>query len=101
MKIKKDDNIKIIAGKDKDKTGKILKVFVKKGKILIDGLNLYKKRVRPKRQGEKGETVLVPRPVDVSNIMLVCPACGRAVRTGYILNKGKKTRICKKCGASV
>ncbi len=101
MKIKKDDNIKIIAGKDKNKTGKILKVLIKKDRVLIDGLNLYKKHVRPKKQGEKGETVLVPRPINVSNVMLVCSACGRAVRTSYIINKGKKTRTCKKCGASI
>ncbi|MFA5098878.1 MAG: 50S ribosomal protein L24 [Candidatus Paceibacterota bacterium] len=101
MKIKKDDNIKIIAGKDKNKTGKILKVLIKKERVLIDGLNLYKKHVRPKRQGEKGETVLVPRPINISNVMLVCPACGRATRTGFTVTKGKKTRICKKCGATI
>jgi len=101
MNIHKDDSVKIIVGKDKNKIGKILKVLVKKDKVLIDGLNLYKKHVRPKRQGEKGETVLVPRPINVSNVMLVCPACGRAVRTNSVLNKGKKTRICKKCGASI
>ncbi len=100
MKLKKDDNIKIIAGKDKNKTGKILKVFVKKGRILVDGLNLYKKHVRPKRQGEKGETVSVPRPINISNVMLVCSVCGKATRTGGVVNKGKKTRVCKKCGAS-
>ncbi|OGM89602.1 50S ribosomal protein L24 [Candidatus Wolfebacteria bacterium RBG_13_41_7] len=101
MNIHKNDNVKIIVGKDKNKAGKILKVLLKKDKILIDGLNLYKKHIRPKRQGEKGETVLVPRPINVSNVMLVCPACGRAVRTNRVLNKGKKTRTCKKCGAMV
>jgi len=101
MNLKKDDNIKIIAGKDKSKTGKVLKVLPKKGRILIDGLNLYKKHVRPKRQGEKGETVLVPRPVDVSNVMLVCPVCGKATRTGSIVNKDKKARVCKRCKATI
>lgn len=101
MKLKKDDNIKIISGKDKNKTGKILKVLVKRDRILIDGLNLYKKHVRPKKQGEKGETVLVPRPINISNVMLICPVCGKTTRTGGVVNKGKKVRVCKKCGANI
>jgi large subunit ribosomal protein L24 len=101
MKIKKGDTVKIITGKDKGKTGKILKVLLKKDKILIEGLNLYKKHVRPKRQGEKGEVVLVPRPIDVSNVMLVCPNCNQAVKIGYRFDVERKLRICKKCGAAV
>jgi len=101
MKIKKGDTVKIITGKDKGKTGKILKVLLKKDKILIEGLNLYKKHVRPKRQGEKGEVVLVPRPIDVSNVMLVCPNCNQAVKIGYRSDAERKLRICKKCGAAV
>jgi len=101
MKIKKGDTIKIITGKDKGKTGKVLKVLLKKNKILIEGLNLYKKHVRPKREGEKGEIVLVPRPMDVSNIMLVCSSCNQATRIGHRFEAGKKVRICKKCGVVV
>ena len=101
MRIKKGDTIKIIASKDKGKTGKILKVFPKKKKVLIDGLNLYKKHVRPKRQGEKGEVVLVPRPMDASNVMFACPNCGKAVKIGYRLDGKNKSRVCKKCGAAI
>lgn len=101
MKIRKNDTIKIIAGKDKGKTGKVLKVLPKRRKILVEGLNLYRKHVRPRRQGEKGEIVLVPRPIDVSNIMLICPHCGRAVRIGYRFEAERKVRICKKCGAMI
>ena len=100
MKIHKGDTVKIITGKDKDKTGKILKVLLKKNSILIEGLNLYKKHVRSKRQGEKGEMVLVPRPIDVSNVMLVCSNCGQAVKIGYRFDAERKLRICKKCGAA-
>ncbi len=101
MKIHKGDTVKIIIGKDKDKTGKILRVFPKKNKILIEGLNLYKKHVRPKRQGEKGQIVLVPRPINVSNAMLVCPSCNRAARINYRFEGEIKKRYCKKCSAAI
>jgi large subunit ribosomal protein L24 len=101
MRVKKGDTIKIISGKDKNKTGKVLKVFPKRSKVLIEGLNLYKKHVKPKREGEKGETVLVPRPIDVSNILLICGACGKAVKSGSRFDGKTKIRICKKCGATI
>jgi len=101
MKIRKNDTIKIIAGKDKGKTGKVLNVFPKKNKILIEGLNLYKKHIRPKREGEKGEIVLVPRAINVSNVMLVCPSCNKTTRVSFRFEGGTKIRICKKCGVVI
>lgn len=101
MKIKKNDAIKITVGKDKNKTGKVIKVFPDKGRILIEGLNLYKKHIRPKKEGEKGQTVLVPKPIDISNAMILCQSCGKAVRVGYAVKDGVKNRICKKCGAKI
>lgn len=101
MKIHKGDTIKIITGKDSGKTGKVLKVIPKKDKILIEGLNLFKKHVRPKKQGEKGQTILVPRPINVSNAMILCASCSRAVKIGYRLEGEKKERICKKCKAKI
>lgn len=101
MKIHKGDTIEITTGKDRGKTGKVLKVLIKKNRVLVDGLNLYKKHVRSKRQGEKGEVVSVPRPIDVSNVMLVCPGCGQAARVGFRSDAEKKWRACKKCGATV
>lgn len=101
MKIIKGDTIKIIAGKDRGKTGKVIKVLPEDGKILIEGLNLYKKRVKPKKTGEKGQTVLVPRPLEASNALAVCKSCIRGVRVGYRLSGDKKERYCKKCGAGV
>lgn len=101
MKIHKNDTIKIIAGKDHGKSGKVLKVFPERNKILIEGLNLYKKHVRPKKEGEKGQLISVPRPIDISNAMLICSGCGKTARTGYRLDAGKKIRICKKCGTAI
>jgi large subunit ribosomal protein L24 len=101
MKLKKGDKVKIITGKDKNKQGKILKVFPKKNKVLVEGLNLYKKHVKPRRQGEKGEIVNVPRPLYASNVMLVCSSCGKAVRVGFRFEGEKKVRYCKKCFSNI
>ncbi len=101
MKIRKDDTIKIITGKDKGKAGKVLKVFSVKGSVLVDGLNIYKKHVKPKKQGEKGQTVLVPRPINVSNVMIVCPACDKNTKIGYKLENKNKVRCCRKCSAKI
>lgn len=97
MKIRKDDTIKIIAGKDKGKNGKVLKVFPDKMKVLVEGLNLFKKHVKPKSQNQKGEIISISRPLDVSKVMLICPSCQKAVRVGYRIENSQKTRICKKC----
>lgn len=100
MNIKKGDSVKIISGKDRGKTGSVLKVFPASEKISIDGLNLYKKRVRPKQQGQKGETVSAPRPMHVSNVMIVCLNCKKPTRIGYRYESDSKIRFCKKCKAS-
>jgi len=98
MKIKKGDKVKILAGKDKGKTGKVLQVFSGRNKISIEGVNLLFKNMRPKKQGEKGQRIQFPAPMAVSNIVLLCPKCGQAARIGHkILESKKKVRICKKC----
>jgi len=97
MKVKKGDSILIIAGKDKGRTGKIMKAFPKELKILVEGINLKKKHVRPKREGEKGQVVEIPAVLDASNVKIICPKCGKATRVGYKIEKDIKKRICKKC----
>jgi|SRR3989344_2008972 len=101
MKIKKGDNVLIISGKDKGRTAKILKAFPKEFKVLVDGINLKKKHVRPRREGEKGQVVNVPTPLDISNVKMVCSKCGKAARVAYQINEDKKIRICKKCGQEI
>lgn len=100
MRIKKGDIVKIITGKDGGKTGKILRMIPTTGKVLVEGLNVFKKHSRPKRQGEKGEMVMVARPVDMSNVMPVCPSCGKATRLSFGVRGSAKSRVCKKCSAS-
>jgi large subunit ribosomal protein L24 len=101
MKIKKGDTVLVICGKYRGKTGKILKVLPKEGKILVEGVNIVKKHQRPKREGEKGQIVELPAPIDISNVKLICPNCKKATRVGYKISKGKKSRICKKCGQEI
>jgi large subunit ribosomal protein L24 len=97
MKIKKGDNILVISGKDKGKTGKIFRALPKQSAILVEGINLKKKHVKPKRQGEKGQLISTPAILNVSNVKLICPKCGKAVRVGYEVEGENKSRICKKC----
>ena len=97
MKIRKNDQVLIISGKDRGKRGKVLKVLPKEERVIIEGINIKKKSVRPKRSGEKGQIVEVPAPLHVSNVKIICSKCGKAVRIGYKVEAGKKYRICKKC----
>jgi large subunit ribosomal protein L24 len=87
MKLKKGDNVLIISGKDKGRTAKILKSLVKERRILVEGINVKKKARKPKREGEKGQMVQVPAPMDASNVKLICPKCGKATRMGYKLKR--------------
>jgi len=101
MKIKKGDQVLIIAGKDKGKTGKVMTSFPERGKITIEGMNLRKKHMRPKKSGEKGQVIHLPGPVDVSNVKIVCSKCGKAARVGYKTLENKKYRICKICSQEI
>ncbi len=101
MNIKKGDQVKIIAGKDKGKTGKVLQVFPDRERASIEGLNLLIKHMRPRQQGEKGQRIEFPAPLNISNLILVCPKCGKATRVAHKIKKTdkgqKKFRVCKKC----
>lgn len=97
MEIKSGDTILIIAGKDKGKSGKVTEVYPKNNRLVIEGLNIVRKHVRPKKEGEKGQRVEVPRPIDVSNVKIICPKCKQAARIGHRLIEKSKVRICKKC----
>lgn len=102
MRIKKNDKVKIIAGKDTGKVGKVLNIINAKGKIVVEGVNIMKKHTRPKKEGEKGQRVEIAAPIDVSNAMLICPSCGKETRVGYQIGEdGKKSRICKKCKKTI
>ena len=101
MKIIKGDTVKIISGKDRGKTGTVLHAFPAADKIIIDGLNLVKKHSRPRKQGEKGHMVSVPRPLGVSKVMLICASCKEPTRVGSRMDGARKVRYCKKCKAKI
>lgn len=101
MKIKKGDKVKILTGKDRNKTGKVIKSIPFDQKIIVEGLNIAKKSMRPRKEGEKGQIVETPMPLNVSNVMLVCPKCDKATRVGYNVEGDKKKRVCKKCNVEL
>ena len=92
-KIKKGDEVQLLLGKDRGKKGKVEKIS--DGKVVVGGLNVYKRHVR-KYQGVEGGIIEIVKPVNISNVGLVCPNCGKVTRVGFDLSDGKK-RICKKC----
>jgi len=101
MILKKGDNVLILAGKDKNKKGKIVRVLPLKDKIVVDKLNTVKKHIKPKKQGEKGTRIELSMPFPASRAMLVCPNCSKPTRQGMKFVGDKKVRVCKKCQAEI
>lgn len=118
LKIKKGDKVQIILGKDRlkktkkgEKTlkanqGKVIQVMPGVGKVVIEGLNVRIKHVRPKKAGEQGQKIEMPIPMDISNVILVCPRCSKTTRVGFKISKSqsgkvKKVRVCKKCNETI
>lgn len=91
--------VRVITGTDRGKTGKVLRVFPRQERVVVDGLNIRKRHVRAKKSGQKGEVIQFPAPLHNSNVQLVCGACGKATRVGYRVSNDSKGRICKKCGS--
>ena len=101
MKIKKGDLVKVIAGKDKDKEGKVIAVNKNKNTLLVEGVNMMTKHTKPSMANQQGGIVHQESPIDASNVMVVCPVCGKATRVKHAEIDGKKARACAKCGASL
>ncbi|MDP2649578.1 MAG: 50S ribosomal protein L24 [bacterium] len=97
QKFRKGDEVKVVVGKDKGKTGKIEKIFPKLGKVLVSGVNQFKRHLKAKSQTQKSEIITITKPLTVSNLALVCPKCHLTTRVGFLLEENKKNRICKKC----
>ncbi len=101
MNIKKGDLVIIKKGKDKGKTGKIIKTLPSEDKVVVESLNLVKKIQRAKKTGEKGEIISVPRPIARANVMLICPHCKKPTRVNFLKDGKVKYRICKKCNSKI
>jgi large subunit ribosomal protein L24 len=101
MKLKKGDNIKVIRGKDKGKTGKIDKVFPKVGKVLVANVNVYKRHLKARSQSQPSEIVNITKPLTEGSVILVCPKCHKTTRVGYQIQKDVKSRICRRCKSEI
>ena len=101
MNIKTNDTVIVLSGKDKGKKGKVQKTMPEAGKVIVEGVNVATKHQKPRKQGEEGGIIKVETPIYACKVQLVCPKCGKGTRVAYKLADGKKTRVCKKCGAEI
>ena len=101
LKIKKNDKVVVLSGKDKGKEGKVLSADPKGGKLIVEGVNVATKHQKPKNQQDQGGIIKTETPIYACKVMVVCPKCGKATRHAVKLADGKKVRVCKKCGQEI
>ena len=101
MRVKKGDTVQVLSGNDKGKKGEVLEVMPKTDSVVVKGVNVRKKHVKARKQGEESGILSIECAVLASKVNVVCPKCGKATRIGYSEEKGEKVRICKKCGAKI
>ena len=101
MTIKTGDNVLVIAGKDKGKTGKVTAVYADSNRVLVENVNVVTKHQKPRSQQDKGGIFKKPAPIEASNVQVVCPVCGKATRVKHKEIDGKNARVCSKCTASL
>lgn len=98
FKIKRNDTVKVIAGRDKGKSGKVLKLFPNEARAIVEGINFVKRHAKKRRQEEQGGIVTMEAPITLSNLAVICPRCNKPTRVGAtILSDKTKSRYCKKC----
>lgn len=96
-KLHKGDEVKVIKGKDKGKTGKIEKVLAQSQRVVVTNINQYKRHMKARSQNQPSEIVTITKPISIANVCLVCPKCHVLTRVGFSVQDDKKVRICKKC----
>ncbi|MDD9369057.1 MAG: 50S ribosomal protein L24 [Acidimicrobiales bacterium] len=102
MKIRKGDRVRVLSGKDKGKEGEVMRAMPREGKVIVEGVNIARKSQRPTRTTQQGGIIDKDMPMQVSNVALVCPSCGKPTRVGYKIDaSGTKARVCKKCGGEI
>ncbi len=101
MKIKKGDTVKVLSGNDKGKTGEVLEVIPKQDKVIVKEVNVRKKHVKARKQGEESGILSVECAIPSAKVNVVCPKCGKTTKVGYSTEKDKKVRVCKKCGTKL
>ena len=101
LNVRRGDRVKVIAGKDKGKEGKVLRAFPEKQRVVVEGVAKIKKHARPTQQQPKGGIREIEGTIHVSNVMLVCPSCGEPTRVGHKREDGTRLRVCKRCGNQI
>lgn len=101
LKIKKNDKVVVLSGKDKGKTGKVLGTVPSERKVVVEGINMVTCHIKPRKQGEEGGITQREAAIYASKVQVVCPKCGKGTRVAYVTKDGKKARTCKKCGAEL
>ncbi len=99
-KIRKDDTVQVLAGKDKGKRGTVVRIIPKKDAVIVSGVNIVKKAMRKKSQQDQGGIAEIEAPLNISNVAIVCKKCG-PTRIGYKIDGDKKVRVCRKCGEAL
>ena len=100
--VKTGDTVIVINGKDRGKTGKVMQVSPSEGKVIVEGVNIVSKHVKPRKMGEAGGIIKAESALYADKVQLVCPKCKKAVRVGHVIDeKGNKVRVCKKCNAHI
>ena len=101
MRIRKGDNVQVLSGNDKGKTGEVLEVMPKEDKVVVKGVNVRKKHVKARKQGDESGIIPVECAIPTAKVNVICPKCGKVTKVRYSLDKDKKIRVCKKCGAEL
>jgi large subunit ribosomal protein L24 len=101
MEIRKDDTVMVMAGKDRGHTGRVVNVYPRKGSVMVEGASRVKRHTRPTKANQQGGIMDKEMPIDVSNVQLVCPSCGKPTRIGFRIEDDVKVRICRKCEAEL
>lgn len=99
MNIKKGDSVYILSGKDRGKISKVVKVLPKRASVVVEGMNIHVRHMRPRKAGERGQKLSIFAPIDASNVMLVCASCKKPARTRNVRKNNSVARVCVKCGA--
>ena len=102
LKIRKGDRVRVLTGKDRGKEGEVMRSLPREGQVIVDGVNVARKSQRPTRTTQQGGIIDKDMPIQVSNVALVCPSCGKPTRVGFKVDaSGGKVRVCKKCGGEI
>lgn len=101
MKLKTNDKVLVVLGKDAGKSGKITQVLTKRNRVIVEGINKYKRHIKRQNEQNPGGIVEIERPLDIAKVQLICPSCKKPTRVGYQVTNTSKVRICKKCQATI